>query len=167
MVSCQFPSRPDRGRSFQEADLSGSLHDVREEVRGLLKERGLRATAPRVAVLVLLHETAAPVSHEQVMALLPDVGFDKATIWRVLADLAEQGLLRRMDLGDRTWRYELRDACRAVADDHAHFLCEDCGNVACLPSLELRDSEGQLPAELRGTTFRVRILGQCAECVTA
>lgn len=131
----------------------------------MLRDRGLRATAPRLAVLEVLHETASPVSHEQVMAMLPDQDFDKASIWRVLADLAEQGILRRMDLGDRIWRYELIDACRSVAHDHGHFLCEDCGEVSCLPEVELRDGEGQLPAVLRGATYRVRVMGVCADCV--
>ncbi len=116
-------------------------------------------------MLELLHETAAPVTHEQVMDLLPDVAFDKASIWRVLADLADEGILRRMDLGDRVWRYELIDACRPIADDHGHFLCEDCGEVRCLPSLELRDGAGELPAVLRGATFRVRVMGRCADCI--
>jgi Fe2+ or Zn2+ uptake regulation protein len=72
-----------------------------------------------------------------------------------------------MDLGDRVWRYELLDACRPIDDDHAHFLCESCGVVHCLPPLELRARDGQLPAVLRGADIRLRVTGVCVECTRA
>ena len=107
------------------------------------------------------------MTHEQVMELLPAGGYDKASIWRVLSDLASRNILRRMDLGDRVWRYELHDACRAVTDDHPHFLCEGCGAVACLPPLQVRAKNGPLPDVLLGADFRVRVTGRCAECTSA
>lgn len=147
--------------------MSDHLDDVRGEVRGLLKARGLRATAVRIAVLVVLHEAATPMTHEEVLGALPTGAFDQASVWRVLAALAENDILRRMDLGDRVWRYELRDACRPITDEHPHFLCEDCGLVACLPPLEIRAPGGSLPHALRGADIRVRVTGRCAECAAA
>lgn len=142
-----------------------SLEQVRVEVRSLLKQRNMRATASRLAVLVALHEEAGPMTHEQLMEVLPTGGFDKATVWRILADLADNGVLRRMDLGDRIWRYELLDACRSIADDHAHFLCEACGVVSCLPPLEIRAQQGQLPQVLQGADIRVKVTGTCSDCL--
>lgn len=124
----------------------------------------MRATAARIAVLVILHEQQGPMTHEQIMEVLPEGVHDKASIWRILADLADCGVLRRMDLGDRTWRYELLDACRALTDDHPHFLCEACGEVSCLPPLEVRARDGALPDALRGADFRVRVMGRCVGC---
>jgi Fur family ferric uptake transcriptional regulator len=138
---------------------------VREEVRTIIRSQGLRATNPRVEVLVVLHENARPMTHDQVMSNLPEGTGDKASIWRLLADLSEHGVLRRMDLGDRVWRYELHDSCRSVTNDHPHLLCTDCGEAFCLPMLEVRDKDGALPAQLQGTDFRIRIMGRCAECV--
>ena len=106
------------------------------------------------------------MTHEQLMDALPENTFDRASIWRVLADLAECGILRRMDLGDRVWRYELHDECRVVSHDHAHFLCEQCGIVHCLPPVELRSPDGQIPSVLQGAVFRLRIMGDCADCVS-
>lgn len=145
--------------------MSSHVDSVRNEVRALLHRKGMRATASRLAVLVALHEHQGPMTHEQVMAVLPDGVHDKASVWRILAHLAEEGLLRRMDLGDRTWRYELDDACRSVADGHPHFLCEACGEVSCLPPLVLRSQDGTVPEALRGAEFRVRVMGLCPDCV--
>lgn len=141
------------------------IDKVRDEVRSLIRAKGLRATRTRTDVLVVLHEAASPMTHEQVIATMGPDAYDKASIWRVLSDLAEAEILNRMDLGDRIWRYEMLDACRAVTDDHAHFLCEDCGTVSCLPTLTLRTPDGRIPEALRQADFRVRVSGRCAECV--
>jgi Fur family ferric uptake transcriptional regulator len=137
---------------------------VQSEVRALLKNQGMRATAQRLAVLVILHEQERPMTHEAVMGLLSVGLYDKASIWRVLSDLAGVGIVRRMDLGDRVWRYELQDACRTVTDDHAHFLCEACKEVICLPSLEVRARDGELPKALLDADFHIRISGTCGNC---
>lgn len=150
-----------------EVPLGNSIEAVRKEVRHLLRERGLRATAARIGVLEVLHEQRGPLSHEGVMEQLPEGVHDKASIWRILSDLAENGLLRRMDLGDRVWRYELIDDCRAVTDDHPHFLCESCGEVRCLPPLSIRARDGELPEALTGAEFHVRVMGTCATCRAA
>jgi Fur family ferric uptake transcriptional regulator len=147
--------------------MSNSLEQVQAEVRALLKNQGLRATAQRVAVLVTLHEQRTPMTHEEVMGLLAVGLYDKASIWRVLSDLAVAGILRRMDLGDRVWRYELQDACRTLSDDHPHFLCEECSEVTCLPPLEVRGKDGLFPPELLNAEFHIRISGKCGSCAGA
>ena len=131
----------------------------------MIRSRSLRATGVRIDVLVVLHEAAGPMTHEQVFAGLRGGLYDKASIWRILSDLAEAGILRRMDLGDRVWRYELMDACRSVVDDHPHFLCEDCGDVRCLPPLEVRAKDGNLPPQLSDAEFHIRVMGRCGVCV--
>ena len=145
--------------------MSHSLEQVHREMREMIRGVGLRVTSPRLAVLAILHELGAPRTHEQIMAALPPGGFDKATVWRILADLHEAGLLRRMDLGDRIWRYELLDACRTVEADHPHFLCETCGAVICLPPLEVRSREGALPEALRNAEIQIRVSGTCGACL--
>jgi Fur family transcriptional regulator, ferric uptake regulator len=143
------------------------MENVRTEVRALLRGKKMRATAIRIAVLVTLHESQIPMTHEQVIELLPSGAFDKASVWRVLSDLAETGILRRMDLGDRIWRYELYDACRAITNDHPHFLCETCGVVRCLPPLDVRARDGAIPEVLLHAEFSIRVTGQCAQCLAA
>lgn len=145
--------------------MSKHLENVQTEVRALLKSQGMRATAQRLAVLVLLHERKAPMTHEEVMGALSPGMYDKASVWRVLSDLAGVDILRRMDLGDRVWRYELQDTCRTVTDDHPHFLCESCGEVTCLPPLEVHGRDGTLPQALVDADFRIRISGNCGKCI--
>jgi Fur family ferric uptake transcriptional regulator len=137
------------------------------ELKGTLKSKGLRATALRLSSLRVLHDNAAPMTQEQVLAALPEGVFDPASLWRSLAELSEKGVLRRLDLGDRVWRYELVDACRSINPDHAHFLCDDCGVVRCLPPVRLVARQGGLPALLQGAQLKLRVSGRCAQCAAA
>lgn len=145
--------------------MTTKTEQVNAELRALIKDNGMRVTSQRLAVLVALHEHAVPMTHEEVMSALGKDGYDKASVWRVLSDFAGIGLVRRMDLGDRVWRYELYDACRPVSDDHPHFLCEVCSEVTCLPPLEVRGRDGGFPAALVNANFHIRISGTCARCV--
>ena len=107
------------------------------------------------------------MTHEQIMDTLPEGKYDRASVWRLLSELAEKELLCRMDLGDRVWRYELVDACRSIDASHAHFLCSRCGTVACLPPLEIRTQAGKLPRALNQAEFSIRIEGTCGACLSA
>ncbi|MED5373896.1 MAG: Fur family transcriptional regulator [Myxococcota bacterium] len=142
-----------------------SIEHTRLEMRERLRELGLRATSPRLQVLCALHQHAGPLSHEELTERLGASALDRATLYRILSQLSEKGLLKRMDLGDKVWRYELLDHCRRISDDHAHFLCTDCGAVTCLPELELRAAKGSLPAQLQGAELHLKVTGRCADCV--
>lgn len=133
------------------------------EIRGA----GLRATASRVAVLRVLHEQHRPMSHSEVVGELSQHTWDPSTLYRNLCDLADAGLVRRSELGDRTWRFEV--SCdHGHADHTAHFLCRDCGVIACLPELSVVPKGGQpLPIALTQGTIEVQILGQCDTCFAA
>jgi Fur family ferric uptake transcriptional regulator len=137
-----------------------------DPLRARLRALGLRATAPRLAVLAVLCAQRRPLAHDEVMTRLPSGGFDRASVFRVLADLAEAGLLRRMDLGDRVWRYEIEEACATRDRAHAHFLCGDCGVATCLPPLDLGALLGVLPEGVaRGRVLE--ITGRCGGCLAS
>lgn len=137
------------------------------ELRGLLKSHGMRSTAQRLAVLSVLWKAQSPMTHESVMGVLPSGMYDKAAVWRVLSDLTNVGILRRMDLGDRVWRYELQADRHAMTNGHPHFLCESCGAVTCLPPLQLQTLDGHLPKALTGAKFHIRVSGNCRQCIEA
>ena len=105
------------------------------------------------------------MSHSEVVEALSDHTWDRSTLYRNLMDMAEVGLLRRSELGDRTWRFEV--SCDHGHGDHtAHFLCSDCGVIACLPGLEVRAQGGQdVPLALKTGAIDVQILGRCDVCL--
>jgi Fur family transcriptional regulator, ferric uptake regulator len=84
------------------------VHDA-PWAKGILKQSGLRSTAARVGVLRHLADHGKPVSHGEVVDSLSECGFDQSTIYRVLQELAEAGLLSKLDLGDQIRRFEYRE----------------------------------------------------------
>ncbi len=132
--------------------------DLRERIR----DTGLRATRARVAVLRVLHGLEGPTSHPELTDRLADDGWDRATLYRNLVDLAEVGLLRRIDLGDHLWRFELADAA-AHDGSHPHFLCTACGDLSCLPDVHL-DAAAGVPKAVAEGRVTVQLQGLCDRC---
>jgi len=139
-----------------------------EELRTHIRDVGLRVTAPRVAVLQRLHQAAAPTTHAELADALAPHGWDRATIYRNLTDLTDAGLLRRTDVGDHVWRFELVDTQEGghVPEAHPHFVCTDCGDVTCLPDgvVEVHAGRG-VPKSLRGRSVEIQLKGRCDRCV--
>jgi Fur family ferric uptake transcriptional regulator len=128
-----------------------------------LRQAGLRRTGPRVAVLERLAHAAAPISHGELAEALEPLGFDRATVYRNLTDLAEAGLVVRSDMGDHVWRFAL---VRAGEVDHArkhpHLLCSDCGTVVCLPDVKVKVTPAR--GYKRVADMEVQLKGRCDRC---
>lgn len=133
-------------------------------LRARLRAAGLRSTAPRLAVLACLEEANTPLSHADLSEELAGLGLDRATIYRNLTDLAEAGLATRVELGDHVWRFERRTT-EGEGAEHPHFVCSDCGGVACLPDfkLDLRSAKGGRRLRV-GTVSDVLLRGRCEAC---
>ena len=131
-----------------------------------LREAGLRSTGPRISVLRQLTGQAAPVSHAELCQELKADGLDRATIYRNLIDLAEVGIVSRVDLGDHVWRFELTSKGGDHQGSHPHFVCSDCGMVSCLTDSVVRIVRGKrAPRSLATRSVTVQITGKCDACV--
>jgi Fur family ferric uptake transcriptional regulator len=84
------------------------------------------------------------------------------TVYRNLMDMVQADLVRRTDLGDHVWRFELH---RDGGHEHPHFLCVDCGGVSCLPddSVRLLPTRGA-PQAMRSREVEVQLRGRCDAC---
>jgi len=137
----------------------------RARYRDLIRQAGLRSTHARIAILERLSSTKGPQTHAQIADDLEADGFDKATIYRSLVEMADAGLLARMELGDRVWRYELQLPSPGEPAAHLHFLCIDCGKIECLDGTSV--STALVPAIRRaahGTISEVLLKGHCLQC---
>ena len=145
-----------------DAERPGALssHDATPAAR--LRTAGLRSTRPRRAVLEALdrlggHRTA----DELVEAMAHDgSGLPRSTVFAVLDDLAEAGLVDRAAVGVGAARYET-----AAAEPHHHFVCERCGRLEDLPVDLIDHRIGDL-GQVGITISRVDLVarGLCASC---
>ncbi|GAA1338829.1 Fur family transcriptional regulator [Saccharothrix algeriensis] len=132
--------------------------------RELLKDAGLRITAPRLAVLEWLaghpHATADQVA-EGVRARLGTVSTQ--AVYDVLHACSRTGLVRRIEPAGHPARFETR-----TGDNHHHLVCRRCGrteDVDCVhgaaPCLEPSDTVGFAVDEAE-----VLFWGLCPDCRT-
>jgi Fur family ferric uptake transcriptional regulator len=129
----------------------------------ILRDAGLRTTGPRLAVLGALDRAKSPLSHADVADQLDDETLDRATVYRNLMALTQAGLVRRTDLGDHVWRFELVRAYTSQEMTHPHFICTDCEKVSCLPGVTVRiDGDGAASVARKG--FEVQLRGVCGDC---
>lgn len=131
----------------------------------VLRDAGLRVTESRLAVLVELaaipHSRADAV-YERVREKLPKTSHQ--AVYNVLGDLAQAGIVRRIEPAGQPGLFELR-----VGDNHHHVICTECGAVADVdcavghaPCLSPQSDGGFAIAEAEVTFW-----GKCGTCQTA
>lgn len=96
----------------------------------LLRQKGLRATRQRLAVLTALMEVGEPVAVE-VLTRSRRNHFDLATAYRTLDSFVNVGIAKRIELAQGRALYEI------ATEHHHHAVCTTCGRIedidACLP----------------------------------
>ena len=106
------------------------------------------------ALTSLYHPTAEEV-YEKLKADSKDIG--RATVFRNLAILSEEGRAVKLHFPDEVTRYD------PTVDGHYHFMCRKCGRIIDLPekepiSLPVSD---QFTAEVKSVHF----YGVCTPCL--
>lgn len=140
---------------------AASLENVRKELRN----KGLRCTAARIAVMRQMVGASSPLTHAEVAESLGSAGFDRATVYRNLVELSEVNLLNRVELGDHVWRFELRIESAEGDGDHPHFVCTECGNVSCLNDVQVKITPS--PGAAKSAMAKVNTVllkGLCRKC---
>jgi Fur family transcriptional regulator, ferric uptake regulator len=135
------------------------------ELQRLIRSAGLRVTAPRVAVLRELLQASRPISHAEIVEALEGQAWDRATLYRNLTDLVQAGLARKVELGDRVWRFDAGLEQKAHdAALHPHFVCTVCGSIACLPETAVTTTDPGAPSAVRRHVVEVQLRGVCDQC---
>jgi Fe2+ or Zn2+ uptake regulation protein len=128
-----------------------------------LRERGLRVTAPRLAVYRAVAELAGHPDVEEIARRARGRlgALSIQAVYDSLHTLARAGLLRRIEPAGSPARYETR-----VGDNHHHVVCRCCGaarDIDCVvgaaPCLDASDTQGFV-VDVAEVTF----WGLCPTC---
>lgn len=127
-----------------------------------LKSTGLKATAPRLKILEIFQkgERRHMTAEDVYRALLDDnsdVGL--ATVYRVLTQFEQAGLLSRSHFESGKAVYELDDG-----KHHDHLVCLDCGQVEEFYDAEIEKRQKAVAAE-RGFRLAEHALYLYVECL--
>jgi Fur family ferric uptake transcriptional regulator len=105
--------------------------------RDALRRSGARSGAAREAVIRYLSHQQCCLSAQEVLEGLRADGqrVGIASVYRTLDQLAELGLVHRIDLGEGLTRFE---PAQPDGEHHHHLVCRSCGKVDTFddPALE-------------------------------
>ena len=128
---------------------------------GDLKNTGLKATLPRITILELFQKSQQRhMSAEDVYRLVlkerADIGL--ATIYRVLMQFEQAGLLTRSQFESGKAVYELNEG-----QHHDHLVCLDCGHVEEFFDADIEDRQHAIARE-KGFEIADHALSLYAHC---
>ena len=126
-----------------------------------LKSTGLKATVPRLKIMEVFQR--GPQRHmtaEDVYRVLLDEQFDVglATVYRVLAQFEQAGLLCRNHFESGRAVYELNEG-----QHHDHLVCLDCGRVEEFYDAEIEKRQNAV-ARSKGFAITDHALSLYASC---
>lgn len=142
----------------------------RKSFENLLREKGLKVTTQRLAVLtVLSQKTDSHLTAEEIYDLVrveyPEIGL--ATVYRTIQLLLELKIIDRIHLDDGYVRYELGNVFEDEdGHHHHHLICVKCGRVTSFQGDLLEEFEKSME-EQTGFLIQdhdVKLYGYCADC---
>jgi Fur family transcriptional regulator, stress-responsive regulator len=128
----------------------------------ILRERGLRVTAQRLAVLRAIADAPHATADVVAETVRHEIGaISIQAVYDALGALTENGLLRRIQPAGSPARYEDR-----VGDNHHHLVCRVCDRLVDVdyavgeqPCLDAADGAGYEIDEAE-----IIYWGRCPEC---
>jgi Fur family ferric uptake transcriptional regulator len=139
-----------------------------DHVRDELRRSGARTGGARDEVIAYLERQDCCLSAQELFDGLRDEGrtVGIASVYRILEQLSDLGLVHRVDLGGSVTRFE---PALPGGEHHHHLVCDECGRVETFdePALEqaLEKVAGSRGYDL--AEHDVVLHGACAECAAA
>ncbi len=138
-----------------------------DSTKAILKKAGSKVTPQRMAVLSVLlngrrHMTIEEI-YDEVKAVKPEMGV--ATVYRTILLFDELGIVKKLDLNDGIYRYEMNDD--EGNHGHHHLICSSCGRVDEVKDDLLDSVEKTIEKDYK---FRIKdhslkFYGLCNDCV--
>lgn len=133
------------------------------ETTKILKKAGLRITSSRKKIIDILMQSQGALSEIDLEKKLAD-DCDRTTIYRTLHTLLEKDLVHRLIDMDGVSKYVLNTEPEESLSEHAHFKCNHCGTIYCLP--ESPTQQVRLPEGYSKLNTNFLVIGVCQDCNT-
>lgn len=127
-----------------------------------LKEKGLKATQQRLAILEVLVEENFPLSAQDIFSKLREnnPNLRLSTVYRTLNSFVEKKIVSKLNLNDKESFFELLSG-----EHHHHLICMKCGEIIPI-DCPLKDYEEELIDNTDYTIIdhRLKVYGICPRC---
>ena len=115
-----------------------------------LKEKKIKLTTARKALLSLFKEAHKPLCFEDIKA---QIHMDKATFYRNMTIFEQAGIFNIFASNNNLRYFELK------VTPHAHFICTTCNKVECIDNIDISLKNFEVQT--------ITINGKCQECIKA
>jgi Fur family ferric uptake transcriptional regulator len=129
-------------------------------VKELLKTSGQRLTFQKKLVLGALKQRPQTVLEIYSAVHCQNTKINKTTVYRILENFLQLGLINKVQLNDNETRFELKGK-----EHHHHLVCENCGKIEdiLLPE-ELLLKEVSQRSAFKIRTHSLEFFGICKKC---
>ena len=129
-----------------------------------LKNEGLKYTPQRTAVLEEIIKDKGHRESEEIYLALKKRGqhVSRATVYRTMDILVNNGFARKMNLGDGRARYE----SKVNSPHHDHLVCMDCGLIVEFMDQKIEDLQDEIAIQYEFQLKRHihQLFGLCKKC---
>lgn len=139
--------------------------DVIEELKKIVKQKGLKYTEQREIVLsILIHATdhlSAEEVYNKIKTQYPESNIGIATVYRALSFLEEIDLITSITFGTDGKKYESNSKSH-----HDHLICTKCGKIVEFVDAEIEKRQDMIAEENHFviTSHSMQLYGTCADC---
>lgn len=137
---------------------------TRDNAIGRLKEKGLKLTQQRLAILDVLveqceHHPGVSLIFEEARKKVPRVSL--STVYATLKEFSEIGLVKQLEFDRMENRYD------GNLSDHVNLICTGCGTIAdhSIPT-HLEPDNISRDSGFVVTNARIEFHGYCRHCMT-
>lgn len=127
-----------------------------------IKDKGLRITPARIAVLKILEESLKPLDIASIYKEVSrhHVDADQATIYRIIENFIQKELVVRLQLQEKKFYYERKKR------DHHHAICDECGAIEDIGRCSMKRSEKKVEEKLgfKIKNHSLEFFGICRNC---
>src|SRR5258707_13318979 len=135
------------------------------ELSQQIREKGLKSTPSRLKVMEALGSSHQAYAHADLESMFADM--DRVTLYRVLNDFEEAGLVHKIIDTDGVTRFALcSHGCpdKHHTDSHVHFNCQACNKMFCIENVQMPSIK--MPAGFKTMGLNTVIYGLCNSCNT-
>ena len=129
-----------------------------------LRKEGLKYTPQRTAVLEEIIKDKGHRESEEIYLALKKRGqhVSRATVYRTMDILVNNGFARKMNLGDGRARYE----SKVNSPHHDHLVCMDCGLIVEFMDQKIEDLQDEIAIQYEFQLKRHihQLFGLCKKC---
>lgn len=143
--------------------MEGAFLDKTEAICEILKSKGIKLTKQRKSIIESLADIEGHINAQELFqkVLKKAPGTNFSTIYRNLEMLVDMDVVRKFNLNDNTYYYELKSI-----EHHHHLICVKCGKSMELEFCPFKNIDKEIlnNMDFQPSDHIFEIYGYCKDC---